>query len=140
MRIDFDNCIHCRQCEIANKGAFEVRQAWVGSVELHRERCVEGCLPCADICPTRTLHIDESGELVLADYYCIKYGACMEVCPVKAEYVEEHFEFESQGMTFQLKIKLLTNADEMPIKLERWRVNHTEVSSADASDNAHNVV
>jgi len=64
MRIDFDNCIHCRQCEIANKGAFEVRQAWVGSVELHHERCVEGCLACADICPNRALHIDESGELV----------------------------------------------------------------------------
>lgn len=130
MRIDFDNCIHCRQCEIASKGAFEVRQAWVGSVQLHRERCVEGCLACADICPTRALHIDDSGELVLADYYCIKCGACMEVCPVKAEYVEEPFEFESQGMTLQRKLKRLTNADELPIKVERWRVNHTEVSSA----------
>ncbi|HXK57844.1 MAG TPA: 4Fe-4S binding protein, partial [Gammaproteobacteria bacterium] len=130
MRIDFDNCIHCRQCEIASKGAFEVRQAWVGSVQLHRERCVEGCVACADICPTRALHIDDSGELVLADYYCIKCGACMEVCPVKAEYVEEPFEFESQGMTLQRKLKRLTNADELPIKVERWRVNHTEVSSA----------
>lgn len=130
MRIDFDNCIHCRQCEIASKGAFEVRQAWVGSVELHRERCVEGCLACADICPTRALHIDDAGELVLADYYCIKCGACMEVCPIKAEYVEVPFEFESQGMTLQRTLKKLTNADELPIKVERWRVNHTEVSSA----------
>ena len=130
MRIDFDNCIHCRQCEIASKGAFEVRQAWVGSVELHRERCVEGCLACADICPTRALHIDDAGELVLADYYCIKCGACMEVCPIKAEYVEEPFEFESQGMTLQRTLKKLTNADELPVKVERWRVNHTEVSSA----------
>jgi len=130
MRVDFDNCIHCRQCEIASKGAFEVRQAWVGSVELHRERCVEGCLACADICPTRALHIDDAGELVLADYYCIKCGACMEVCPVKAEYLEEPFEFESQGMTLQRTLKKLTNADELPVKVERWRVNHTEVSSA----------
>ena len=130
MRVDFDNCIHCRQCEVASKGAFEVRQAWVGSVELHRERCVEGCLACADICPTRALHIDDSGQLVLADYYCIKCGACMEVCPVKSEYVEEPFEFESQGMTLQRKLKRLTNADKLPIKVERWRVNHTEVSSA----------
>ena len=130
MRIDFDNCIHCRQCEVASKGAFEVRQAWVGSVELHRERCVEGCLACADICPTRALHIDDSGQLVLADYYCIKCGACMEVCPVKADYVEEPFEFVSQGMTLQRKLKRLTNADQLPIKVERWRVNHTEVSSA----------
>ena len=130
MRVDFDNCIHCRQCEIASKGAFEVRQAWVGSVELHRERCVEGCLACADICPTRALHIDDAGELVLADYYCIKCGACMEVCPVKAEYIEEPFEFESQGMTLKRTLKKLTNAEKLPIKVERWRVNHTEVSSA----------
>ena len=130
MRVDFDNCIHCRQCEIASKGAFEVRQAWVGSVELHRERCVEGCLACADICPTRALHIDDAGELVLADYYCIKCGACMEVCPIKAEYVEVPFEFESQGMTLQRTLKKLTNSDELPVKVERWRVNHTEVSSA----------
>ena len=122
MRVDFDNCIHCRQCE--------VRQAWVGSVELHRERCVEGCVACADICPTRALHINESGELVLADYYCIKCGACMEVCPVKSEYVEEPFEFESQGLKLQRKLKRLTNADTLPIKVERWRLNHTEVSSA----------
>lgn len=31
MRVDFDHCIHCRQCEVASKGAFEVRQPWVGS-------------------------------------------------------------------------------------------------------------
>nr|HPR35334.1 4Fe-4S binding protein [Anaerolineaceae bacterium] len=130
MRVDFDNCIHCRQCEVASKGAFEVRQAWVGSVELHRERCVEGCLACADICPTRALHINDAGELVLADYYCIKCGACMEVCPIKADYAEEPFEFESQGMTLTRKLKRLTNADDLPIKVERWRVNHTEVSSA----------
>ena len=130
MRVDFANCIHCRQCEVASNGAFEVRQPWQGSVVLHRERCVEGCLACADICPTRALHIDDSGQLVLADYYCIKCGACMEVCPVKADYVEEPFEFVSQGMTLQRKLKRLTNANQLPIKVERWRVNHTEVSSA----------
>jgi len=49
---------------------------------------------------------------------------------VKAEYVEEPFEFESQGMTLKRTLKRLTNADELPIMVERWRVNHTEVSSA----------
>ncbi len=33
-------------------------------VELHRERCEEGCLACADVCPTRALHIQD-GKLVL---------------------------------------------------------------------------
>ncbi len=54
----------------------------------------------------------------------------MEVCPIKAEYVEVPFEFESQGMTLQRTLKKLTNSDELPVKVERWRVNHTEVSSA----------
>lgn len=130
MRVDFDHCIHCRQCEVASKGAFEVRQGWVGSVELHRERCVDGCLACADICPTRALHVNEEGELVLADYYCIKCGACMQVCPIKAEYEPVPFTFESHGMTLERSYQRLTNPGDLAVKVERWRVNHTPVSSA----------
>lgn len=130
MRVDFDNCIHCRQCEVASKGAFEVRQPWVGSVVLERERCVPDCFACADICPTRALHVNDAGELVLADYYCIKCGACMQVCPVKAEYEEERFTFESQGMTLNRSRQKLVNEDQLPIVVERWRINHSQVSSA----------
>jgi formate hydrogenlyase subunit 6/NADH:ubiquinone oxidoreductase subunit I len=129
MRVDFANCIHCRQCEIASEGAFRVYQPWTGSVELHRERCVEGCLACADICPTRALHVQD-GDLKLADYYCIKCGACMNICPIKPEYSEEEFEFESQGVTVKRSLERLTNPEELAIKVERWRVNHTPVSSA----------
>lgn len=130
MRVDFENCIHCRQCEIASKGAFTVDQAWVGSVELHSERCVEGCLACADICPSRALHVNKSGQLVLADYYCIKCGACMEICPIKPEYQAETFEFMSNGANVTRERQVLVNEDELAIKVERWRVNHTPVSSA----------
>ena len=130
LRIDFDHCIHCRQCEVASQGAFEVRQPWQGSVELHRERCVEGCFACADICPTRALHINEQGELVLADYYCIKCGACMQVCPIKPQYKTEEFTFDYSGMQIQRTREVLANPDELAIKVERWRVNHTPVSSA----------
>ena len=72
MDIRYEDCIRCRQCEVASDGAFQVQQAWQGNVELHRDRCVEGCVACADVCPTRALHINDEGELVLADYYCIK--------------------------------------------------------------------
>ncbi|MEA4958107.1 MAG: 4Fe-4S binding protein [Anaerolineaceae bacterium] len=130
MRIDFDNCIHCRQCEVASKGAFEVRQPWAGSVTLETSRCVEGCLACADICPTRALHINDDGRLALADYYCIKCGACMQVCPIKPVYEDETFEFESQGMKLTRTLKKLTNEDQLPVRVDRWRVNHTPVSSA----------
>jgi ferredoxin len=128
--IDQEHCIRCRQCEVASDGAFQVVQPWEGRVDLRREKCVEGCLACADICPTRALHITEEGELALADYYCIKCGACMQVCPIKAEYEDYEATFESQGVTKTVVHQQLTNADDLPILVERWRVKHTPVQSA----------
>ncbi len=132
--VDDEHCIRCRQCEIASNGAFQVVQPWQGQVELRREKCIAGCLACADICPTRALHIgddeDGEGELVLADYYCIKCGACMQVCPVKPEYEEYEFTFESQGVTQTEIRQRITNADELPVWVERWRIRHQPVQSA----------
>jgi len=96
---------------------------------LRREKCVEGCLACADICPTRALHIDDIGELVLADYYCIKCGACMQICPVKAEFEEYEITAEAFGVTKAIKHERITNADSLPVYVERWRVAHTPVQS-----------
>jgi ferredoxin len=127
--VDDEHCIRCRQCEIASDGAFQVVQPWQGLVELRREKCVEGCLACADICPTRALHIDEEGELVLADYYCIKCGACMQVCPVKPEYEEYEVTVESHGVTKTVIHQRVTNADELPVWVERWRIRHQPVQS-----------
>ncbi len=128
--VDDEHCIRCRQCEIASDGAFHVVQPWQGKVELRREKCVEGCLACADICPTRALHINEEGELVLADYYCIKCGACMQVCPVKPDYEEYEFTFESQGVSKTVTHTRITNAGELPVWVERWRIRHTPVQRA----------
>ena len=127
--VDDPHCIRCRQCEVASDGAFHVEQPWQGKVELRREKCVEGCLACADICPTRALHIDDSGELVLADYYCIKCGACMQICPVKAEFEEYEVQAEAFGVSKTVKHQRITNADDMPVYVERWRVAHTPVQS-----------
>jgi 4Fe-4S ferredoxin len=128
--VDDEHCIRCRQCEVASDGAFTVVQPWQGSIVLRTDRCVEGCLACADICPTRALHIDEDGELALADYYCIKCGACMQVCPIKAEYEEYEVTVESQEVTHTVTHQRLTNVGELPVMVERWRVNHTPVQSA----------
>ncbi len=130
LEVDQEHCIRCRQCEVASDGAFQVTQPWEGTVELRREKCVEGCFACADICPTRALHINDAGELVLADYYCIKCGACMQICPVKAEVETYEITFESQGVTHTREHERITNADELPIWVERWRVKHTPVESA----------
>jgi 4Fe-4S ferredoxin len=128
--VDDVHCIRCRQCEIASNGAFQVMQPWQGQVELRREKCVAGCLACADICPTRALHINDEGELALADYYCIKCGACMQVCPIKAEYEEYEVTVESHGVTKTVIHQRVTNAGELPVWVERWRVRHQPVQSA----------
>jgi len=129
--LDVDNphCIRCRQCEVASEGAFHVEQPWQGKVELRRDKCVEGCLACADICPTRALHINDSGELVLADYYCIKCGACMQICPVKAEFEDYEVQAEAFGVSKTVKHQRITNAPDLPVYVERWRVAHTPVQS-----------
>jgi ferredoxin len=68
--------------------------------------------------------------LVLADYFCIKCGACMQVCPVKPEYVEHEVVVESQGVSKTVVHQRVTNSEELPILVERWRVGHTPVQSA----------
>lgn len=129
LKVDQKTCIRCRQCEVASDGAFAVVQPWQGTVSLRQELCVEGCLACADICPTRALHIDDEGQLVLADYYCIKCGACMQVCPVKAEVEAYEVSFEYSGSTYTREHTRITNLAELPVVVERWRVGHTEVQS-----------
>ena len=127
--VDDDNCIRCRQCEIASNGAFKVTQPWQGSVRLQRELCVEGCLACADICPTRALSIDDQGDLVLADYYCIKCGACMMVCPVKPESEEYTISTTAYGVNKEIKHQRIVNIDQLPIWVERWRFRHKPLES-----------
>ncbi len=127
--VDQAHCIHCRQCEVASDGAFTVQQPWEGTVVLQRERCVEDCYACADICPTRALHINDEGELVLADYYCIKCGACVQVCPVEPIIETVDVTLQSQGVTYTKAIDRVANSDELPIWVERWRVRHTPVQS-----------
>ena len=54
----------------------------------------------------------------------------MQVCPVKAEVEEYETEVEAYGVTKTVAHQRITNADELPIWVERWRVNHTPVQSA----------
>ena len=128
--VNESSCIHCRQCEVASEGAFAVTQAWEGKVDLKNHLCVDDCLACADVCPTRALHITESGDLALADYYCIKCGACMNICPVEPVYETCEISFESQGTMFKREREELQNASELPILVERWRIKHEPVESA----------
>jgi formate hydrogenlyase subunit 6/NADH:ubiquinone oxidoreductase subunit I len=126
-------CIRCRQCEVAGQGAFKVVQPWEGNVRLDTTRCLPGCQACADICPTRALHLpepDNGRPPALADYYCIKCGACMQVCPVKAEYEEMQTTVQAYGLTKKVITRRLVNSDQLPIRVDRWRIKHDPVESA----------
>jgi len=129
MQVDDAHCIRCRQCEVASSGAFQVVQPWEGMVRLNREKCQPGCLACADICPTRALHIDDDGELALADYYCIKCGACMQICPVKPEVEKYSAVYRVKDVEVRRVRERVLNEPELPIWVERWRVKHSPVDS-----------
>ncbi len=54
----------------------------------------------------------------------------MQVCPVKATTEEYQVTIESQGMTRTQIHKRITNAADLPIWVERWRIRHEAVRSA----------
>jgi len=54
----------------------------------------------------------------------------MHACPIKPEFSEEEFTFESGGKTITRTYKKLLNPDELAIKVERWRTQPTEIKSA----------
>jgi hypothetical protein len=54
----------------------------------------------------------------------------MQVCPVKPEYEEYETTIESQGVTKSIPHQRVTNADALPIWVERWRIRHEPVESA----------
>lgn len=53
----------------------------------------------------------------------------MQICPVKAEFEEYEVKAEAFGVTKVVTHERITNADALPVYLERWRVAHTPVQS-----------
>ena len=53
----------------------------------------------------------------------------MQICPVEAEYEEYEVQAEAFGVTKTVKHQRITNAADLPVVVERWRVAHTPVQS-----------
>jgi len=53
----------------------------------------------------------------------------MQICPVKPEMEEYETQVEAYGVTKKVEHTRITNADKLPVYVERWRVNHTPVVS-----------
>ena len=107
-----------------------MEQPWEGKVTLRREACVEGCFACADICPTRALHVNDDGELVLADYYCIKCGACMQICPVKPIIEMEELGLAERGEGGELFLRGDTAIEgRLPVNTDGGLLSHAQAGS-----------
>jgi 4Fe-4S ferredoxin len=77
-------CIYCKRCElICPFEAIQVRKPFHGTIELDSNLCPEGCMACADICPTHTIHFD-NGKPIVDLEFCVFCSACQKVCPEKA--------------------------------------------------------
>jgi 4Fe-4S ferredoxin len=55
-----------------------------GKINIHTEKCPEGCTDCLDICPiTGALYLSDADKKVYPDEaFCVYCGACKAVCPV----------------------------------------------------------
>ena len=88
-------CIYCERCELACPfGAIQVRKPFQGAIELNTNLCPEGCVACADICPTHAIRVN-NGKPVVSLEYCIFCSACQKVCPEKAISVKREWVFHS---------------------------------------------
>ncbi len=85
VNVDRKKCIFCGKCEpICPQTAIHVMKPFQGSAQLNIDLCPENCQVCGDVCPSKTLALDEDGKPRIEELFCIYCGACQEVCPEKA--------------------------------------------------------
>lgn len=77
-------CPTCRVCEFkCAPGAIKVKKAIEGTIDIHTEKCPQGCTDCADVCPiTGTLTVGDDKKVHVNPLTCTYCGACQNVCPV----------------------------------------------------------
>jgi 4Fe-4S ferredoxin len=85
VEIDKEHCPCCRVCEFkCPEGLIRVRKFMNGKINIHTEKCPEGCTDCLDVCPiTGALYLSDADKKVYPDEaFCVYCGACKAVCPV----------------------------------------------------------
>ena len=84
--VEKEHCPCCRICAIkCPENAIHVRKFLYGKIDIHPEKCPEGCTDCLDVCPiTGALYLSNKDKKVYAnEMFCIYCGACKAVCPVE---------------------------------------------------------
>jgi 4Fe-4S ferredoxin len=83
--VDKEHCPCCRICEFqCPEGLIHVRKFLNGKIDVHTEKCPEGCTDCMDVCPVSgALYVSDTDNRVHPnETFCIYCGACKVVCPV----------------------------------------------------------
>jgi 4Fe-4S ferredoxin len=83
--VDMEHCPCCRECEFkCSEGLIRVGKFLNGKIDIHTEKCPEGCTDCLDVCPIKdALYLSSDDNKVHPNQtFCIYCGACKVVCPV----------------------------------------------------------
>lgn len=100
-----DTCIACKRCEAAciaahhnltMKEAMKMRDIFAPRVHVIKTddlkttvRCHQcNPAPCVNICPTKALHQEEDGRIVMHEEQCVACKMCISACPYGAISIE----------------------------------------------------
>lgn len=96
IQVDESLCFNCRRCELTcNQEAILVKKPFIGRVNINADACPEGCVACAEICPTHAIQIDEGKPKVSVDF-CIFCSACEKICPKQLIEIHRDWIFHSE--------------------------------------------
>ena len=84
----------------------------MGRVKLNADLCPEGCMICAEICPTHAIQIENDKPRVFSEF-CIFCSACQKVCPENAIKVDRKWVFHTdiKAAAWLTALKKLTSVD-----------------------------
>ncbi len=82
--VDEGLCFYCGKCEEACPyDLIKVASPFEGMVDIEPSKCPEGCMVCADACPTEAMSIVD-GSPEVDERFCILCSACENMCPEDA--------------------------------------------------------
>lgn len=76
-----EDCPACGWCQSVCRSVIKVKKAFIGTIKINREKCPEGCKNCFYACPVNAICLDENGNVMVLEDFCIFCGACKNYCP-----------------------------------------------------------
>ena len=143
VQVDESLCFNCGRCELAcTQEAILVKKPFIGRINIDSHACPEGCVACAEICPTHAIQIDEGKPKVSVDF-CIFCSACEKICP--NQLIEIHrdwiFHSEVRAAAWLTALKKLTSYEtiskELRLKSGKRRANAVRARAVPPHSNSN---